>query len=56
MDGSLLGMKDACLSLPTIIGKDGPEQVLLPKMSESEQKALLESYRVLRGAIEEVGL
>ena len=56
MDGSHLGMINVTLSLPTVIGKDGPEQVLLPRMSESEQEALLNSYRVLRGAIEEVGL
>jgi L-lactate dehydrogenase len=56
MDGSILGMKDACLSLPTVIGKNGPEQVLLPQMSASEREALLNSYNVLRGAIEEVGL
>jgi len=55
-DGSVLGMKDVCVSLPTIVGKDGPEQVLLPRLSPDEQKALLESAKVLRGAIEEVGL
>jgi L-lactate dehydrogenase len=55
-DGSHLGMKDACLSLPTIVGKDGTEQALLPRMSDGEQQALLNSYNVLRGAIEEVGL
>ena len=56
MDGTHLGMKDACLSLPTVIGKDGPERVLLPRMNDQEREALLNSHRVLRGAIEEVGL
>ena len=56
MDGSILGMRDATLSLPTVVGKDGPEQVLLPGLSASEQDALLNSYNVIRGAIEEVGL
>jgi L-lactate dehydrogenase len=55
-DGGNLGMKDACLSLPTVVGKDGTERALLPRMSDSEQQALLNSYQVLRGAIEEVGL
>src|SRR5438093_59674 len=54
-DGSQLGMKDVCLSLPTIVGKGGPEQVLLPKLSGDEQTALLKSAQVLRGAIEEAG-
>src|SRR6266516_2296427 len=53
-DGSHLGMMDACLSLPIIVGKDGTEQALLPRMSDGEQQALLNSYHVLRGAIEEV--
>lgn len=55
-DGSILGIKDVCLSLPTIVGKHGTERVLLPRMTEEEQRALLESARVLRRAIEEVGL
>jgi L-lactate dehydrogenase len=56
LDGSVLGMKDVCLSLPTIIGRDGPERVLIPGMSDAEQQALLGSYNVLREAIAEVGL
>jgi L-lactate dehydrogenase len=55
-EGATLGMRDATLSLPTIVGKDGAEQVLLPRMSEAEQQALLNSYGVLRGAIDEVSL
>lgn len=55
-DGSILDMEGVTLSLPTVIGKQGPERVILPRMSESEQRALLNSYQVLRGAIEEVGL
>jgi L-lactate dehydrogenase len=56
MDGTHLEMKDACLSLPTVVGKDGPERVMLPRLNDQEREALLNSYRVLRGAIEEVGL
>jgi L-lactate dehydrogenase len=55
-DGSILGMEKATLSLPTVVGKDGPERVVLPRLSDSEQQALLNSYQVLRAAIEEVGL
>ena len=54
--GENLGMKDACLSLPTIVGRNGIEQVLVPRLADQEKEALLNSYRVLRGAIEEVGL
>src|ERR671927_238671 len=38
-DGSHLGMKDACLSLPTIVGKNGPERVMLPRMNDQEREA-----------------
>ena len=55
-EGKHLGMRDVCLSLPTVVGADGPEQVLLPTLSESEQTALLNSYDILRAAIQEVGL
>ena len=55
-DGTHLGMKDVCLSLPTVVGKDGPERVMLPRLDDQEREALLNSYRVLRGAIEEVGI
>jgi L-lactate dehydrogenase len=55
-DGSVLDMRDVTLSLPTVIGKNGPERVLLPHLSDGEQRALLNSYQVLRAAIEEVGL
>lgn len=56
LDGSILGMKDVTLSLPTVVGKNGPEAVLAPRLSAGERDALLSSYKVLRGAIEEVGL
>ena len=54
--GAQLGMEGVCLSLPTVIGKDGPERVLMPRLSEQEQQALLASYEVLKGAVQEVGL
>jgi L-lactate dehydrogenase len=56
LDSGFLGMKDASLSLPTLIGKNGREAIVPPPMDQSEQEALLNSYNVLRGAIEEVGL
>ncbi|MFN8522166.1 MAG: lactate dehydrogenase [Chloroflexota bacterium] len=56
MDGSFLGIKDVALSLPTVVGAAGRERVLHPVISSSEQEALLNSARVLRGAIDEVGL
>ncbi|MCC7104756.1 MAG: malate dehydrogenase [Chloroflexi bacterium] len=56
LDTGFLGMRDASLSLPTLIGKHGREAIVPPPMDQSEQEALLASYTVLRGAIQEVGL
>lgn len=55
MDGQF-GMRDVSISLPCVIGANGREQVLEPPLSDSEREALLNSYNVLRGAIQEVGL
>lgn len=56
MDGSYLGIKDVALSIPWVIGKDGPEQPLHLPLDEGEKAALLNSANVLRGALDEVGL
>jgi L-lactate dehydrogenase len=55
MEGQL-GMRDVCLSLPTVVGKGGRERVIEPVLSEEERAALLNSYNVLREAIQSVGL
>lgn len=56
MDGSYLGIKDVALSIPWVIGKDGPETPIHLPLDDDEQKALLNSASVLRGALDEVGL
>jgi malate/lactate dehydrogenase len=56
MDGSYLGIKDVALSIPRIVGKNGIEGELHLDLAEDEREALLNSARVLRSAIEEVGL
>jgi L-lactate dehydrogenase len=56
MDGSYLGIKDVALSIPWVIGKDGPEQPLHLPLDDGEKAALLNSASVLRGALDEVGL
>jgi len=45
-----LGVRDVCISLPTIVGRMGAGQVLEPQLSEFERVAFLESVRVLRDA------
>jgi L-lactate dehydrogenase len=56
MDGSYLGIKDVALSIPWVIGKDGPELPIHLPLDEGEKAALLNSASVLRGALDEVGL
>jgi L-lactate dehydrogenase len=45
-----LGLHDVCISLPTIVGRAGAEQVLEPELNESERAALLRSAQILRQA------
>ena len=56
MDGSILGLKDVCLSVPCLIGKDGREAVIEPVLSPQEAEQLKQSARVLREALDSVGL
>ena len=51
-----LGMSEVSLSLPCVIGRGGRERVLAPTLDASEAQALENSYRVLREAVESVGL
>src|SRR3954453_22316017 len=55
MDG-LLGMSNVALSLPTVIGRNGRERIIEPPLDKQESEALQDSYRVLREAVESVGL
>ena len=56
MDGSYLGIRDVALSIPCVVGAGGREKSVHLDLAPDEREALLNSARVLRGAIEEVGL
>lgn len=47
---SLLGKEPVALSLPTVVGQGGAEQVLLPELDGAEAEALARSAAVLRKA------
>ena len=47
LDGQY-GMNDIFLSVPTIIDKTGAKEIVEINMKEDEQKALEESYKVLK--------
>lgn len=53
VDG-FLGVDDVCLSLPAVVGKNGVERVLHPKLDEKEQQAFLHSAAVIRATIKHV--
>ena len=50
VDG-FLGVDDVCLSLPAVVGRNGIERVLHPRLDEKEQAAFLHSANVVREVI-----
>jgi L-lactate dehydrogenase len=56
LNGEFLDMRDVALSLPCVIGKQGRIKLVPPPLSEDEKNGLLNSYKVLREALESVGL
>jgi L-lactate dehydrogenase len=52
----VLGLSGVALSLPTVVGAGGAEQVLEPEMTDEERAALLRSATVLREAARPLGL
>jgi L-lactate dehydrogenase len=56
LNGEFLDMRDVALSLPCVIGRQGRVKVVPPALSEAEQAGLLNSYKVLREALQSVGL
>ncbi|HVL00639.1 MAG TPA: hypothetical protein VM553_12545 [Dongiaceae bacterium] len=46
-----LGVNDVCLSLPAVVGKNGIERVLQPRLNDAEQQAFLRSAAVVRAVI-----
>jgi L-lactate dehydrogenase len=56
LDGEVLDMRRVALSLPTVVGRQGRIKVVPPPLAEDERSGLLNSYRILREALESVGL
>ena len=56
LNGEFLDMRDVALSLPCVIGRVGRVKLVPPPLSEEEQAGLLGSYKVLREALQSVGL
>jgi L-lactate dehydrogenase len=56
LKGEFLDMRDVALSLPCVVGRQGRVKLVPPPLSEDEKQGLLGSYKVLREALESVGL
>jgi L-lactate dehydrogenase len=50
------GISDTCLSLPTVVGREGVEQVLRLPLSEAEADGLRRSAEVLRATLDQLDL
>jgi L-lactate dehydrogenase len=48
------GLQGVALSLPTVVGRGGGVQVLVPQMDAAEQAALAHSAQVLQSAADSV--
>lgn len=53
VDG-FLGVNDVCLSLPAVVGRNGIERILHPRLDTREQNAFLNSAQVIRSVIARV--
>lgn len=49
-----MGISDVCFSLPTVVGRKGVLEVIVPKLAEAEKAKMVDSSKVLRQTIEQV--
>jgi len=56
LNGEFLDIRDVALSLPCVIGAKGRLKVVPPSLTDDEKQGLLNSYKVLREALQSVGL
>ena len=54
VDGAY-GIHDVCLSLPSVVGRDGVERVLVPDLDDVERDALVRSADTIRASARSVG-
>jgi L-lactate dehydrogenase len=53
LDG-FLGEENVCLSLPAVVGKNGVERILHPRLNEQEKEAFHRSAEVVRKVIRRI--
>lgn len=49
----VLGVKDVCLSLPVIVGRNGAVKAVVPELNEQEQQQLKKSAEIMKEAFNE---
>lgn len=54
LDGEF-GLRDVCLSVPCVVGREGVSRIVESSLSAEEQKALHASAGVLKQALEQIG-
>lgn len=54
--GGLYGVKDLCMSVPAVVGRDGAEQVLEIELNQAERTAFQKSAETLQEVAESLGL
>lgn len=55
MEG-LYGLKDLCISIPTVVGQNGAEKILDIPLDDSEMEKLLKSTEELKAVLQEIDL
>ena len=55
LDG-LYGVDGLCMSVPTVVGRDGAEKVLEIELSDSEREAFRKSAETLKSVATDIGL
>ena len=48
------GINDNCLSLPTVIGSDGVESIITPKLDEEEMAGIQHSANTLKASMDQL--
>jgi L-lactate dehydrogenase len=48
------GINDNCLSLPTVIGSDGVESIITPKLDEEEMAGIQHSANALKASMDQL--
>jgi len=49
------GIRDVCLSIPSVVGRNGIQAALLPELNSAEHKGLIDSADMLKQSLAQIG-